>query len=173
MKAAAKVAGTGPSKDPTEAVLSYKLLQPDGKARLSTTAKGKDGGGLDLKTGLQLAKFAGSMYLNVMTGRAMMSAMGAMTAKNLGGMGMLNNPALMSMQSRGLGLGAGLGAGFGGGLDPTAGAASFLMKQAMDVSPAGLPGQQGPSFDAALGNALEAASNTVAESLKKGGASAR
>jgi hypothetical protein len=43
------------------------------------------------------------------------------------------------------------------------------MQQAMasDASMSGPPGQQGPSFDAALGEALEQAAKTVSENLKK------
>ena len=53
-----------------------------------------------------------------------------------------------------------------GGLDPTAGAASFLMQQAILVdSPADSSG--GPSFDAALEEALKNAGKAVSESVKK------
>ena len=58
----------------------------------------------------------------------------------------------------------------GRGLDSTAGAASFLVQQAMaNETPAagGGPGQSGPSYDAALGNALGDAAKAVSESVKK------
>ena len=168
-RAAAAVAGpAGPAKDPTEATVALKLLQPDGKARLSTTKKGKDGGGLDMKTGIGLAKMAGSMYVGMLTGRTMLSALNSMTSGNLSGMGMLGNPALMNVQTRGLGIG-GIG-GIGKGVDPTAGAASFLMQQAMAsdmLGAAGAPGQTAPSFDASLGEALGDAAKAVVESVKK------
>jgi hypothetical protein len=168
-RAATVVAGTsGPPKDPTEATVEVKLVQADGKSRLSTSKKGKDGGGIDMKTGIGLARMAGSMYIGMMTGRTMFSALNSMTSGNLSGMGMLGNPALMNMQSQGLGIGGGFG-GIGKGLDPTAGAASFLMQQAMasDMPAVGAAGQIAPSFDAALGEALGDAAKAVAESLKK------
>jgi hypothetical protein len=108
------------------------------------------------------------MYVGMMTGRTMMNALNSMTTGNLGGMGMLGNPALINVQSQGLGIG-GLG-GIGRGMDPTAGAASFLVLQAIASqlpSGGGLPGQAPPSFDAALGDALTDAAKSVAESLKK------
>ena len=76
-------------------------MPPGGKPRLSKTSSGKDGG-IGLKTGLGLAKFAGSMYLKMYMGgyASQLSALGAARMMNLGGMG---NPALMQMQS---GLGA-------------------------------------------------------------------
>src|SRR4029434_8257446 len=61
LKAASKVAaGGGSGQDPTEAAVTIKLVQPDGKTKYSTTVKGKNGGGLDLKNGLGVAKFAGT-----------------------------------------------------------------------------------------------------------------
>jgi hypothetical protein len=168
LKAASKVAGGGTAQDPTEAAVTIKLVQPDGKARYTTTAKGKDGG-FDMKTGLGVAKFAGTMYMNMMTGKMMMNALNGSMANNLGGMGMLGNPAMMSMQTQGLGMKAGMQMGMGMGIDPTAGAASFLMQQSMASTAAlsGVPGQGGPSFDAALGEALQNAAKSVAENLKK------
>jgi hypothetical protein len=167
LKAASKVTGTGNGQDPTEAAVTIKLVQPDGKSRLSTTVKGKDGGGFDMKTGLGVAKFAGTMYMNMMTGKMMMNALNQSMTGNLGGMGMLGNPAMMHMQTQGLGMKAGMQMGMG--IDPTAGAASFLMQQSMASTTAlsGVPGQGGPSFDAALGEALQNAAKTVADSLKK------
>jgi hypothetical protein len=117
-----------------------------------------------MKTGLGMARFAGSMYMNLMTGRLMMNALNASMAGNLQGMGMLGNPALMNLQTRGLGMAPGMRMG----MDPTAGAASFLMQQAMGTEAAitGTPGQ-GPSFDAALGESIEQAAKAVSETLKK------
>ena len=60
LKAASKVAGGGSAEEPTEAAVTIRLVQPDGKARYTTTAKGKDGG-FDMKTGLGVARFAGTM----------------------------------------------------------------------------------------------------------------
>jgi hypothetical protein len=178
LKAASSVAGAAPSTDPTEAELSIKLVQPDGKARLSSTPKGKDGG-FDMKTGLGIARFAGTMYMNMMTGRLMMNALSSSMAGNFQGMGMLGNPTMFSMQAQGLGLGLGSGPAMGSGLglpgpslglDPTAGAASFLMQQAMSAeSLPGMPGQPGgpPSFDAALDEAIRNAAKSVSDNLKK------
>jgi len=170
VKAASKVAGGSIGQDPTEAAVTIKLVQPDGKARYTTTAKGKDGG-FDMKTGLGVAKFAGTMYMNMMTGKMMMNALNQSMTGNLGGMGMLGNPAMMNMQKQGLGMKAGMqvGMGMGMGIDPTAGAASFLMQQSMASNTAlsGVTGQGGQTFDAALSEALQNAAKSVADNLKK------
>jgi hypothetical protein len=153
-------AGEASAKDITEAKLAVQLLPPGGKTRLSTTTDGKDGG-IGVKTGLGVAKFAGSMYLRMYTGGMYGSPMGAlnmMSVMNMGGMGMFGNPALMGLQS---GMGGG-GIRTGMALDATAGAASFLMQQAMMGT---TPVQQGTSFDASLGEALENAAKKVAETL--------
>jgi hypothetical protein len=168
LKAASKVTGGGGSnEDPAEAAITLKLVQPDGKPRLTTTVKGKTGG-LDLKTGLGVAKFAGGMYMNMMTGKMFMGALNPAMAGNLGGLGMLGNPAMMSMQTQGLGMKAGMQMGTGMGIDPTAGAASFLTQQSMasKALTTGLPGQA--SFDGALGEAFQNAAKAVSENLKKG-----
>jgi hypothetical protein len=168
LKAASKLTGGGTGSDPTEAAVTIKLVQPDGKARFTTTAKGKDGG-FDLKSGLGVAKFAGTMYMNMMTGKMMMNALNQSTTGKLGGMGMLGNPAMMNMQAQGLGMHGGMQMGMGMGIDPTAGAASFLMQQSMASNAAlsGVPGQGGASFDTALGDALQNAAKAVADNLKK------
>ena len=168
VKAASKVAGGGTGQDPTEAAVTIKLVQPDGKARYTTTSKGKDGG-FDMKSGLGVAKFAGTMYMNMMTGRMMMDALNQSMTGNLGGMGVLGNPAMMSMQTQGLGMKAGMQMGMGMGIDPTAGAASVLMQQsiASNAALSGRPGQGGAAFDAALGEAIQNAAKAVAENLKK------
>ena len=147
--------------------MTISLVQPDGKARDSTTSKGKNGGGaFDLATGMGFARFAGTMYMNMMTGKLSMNALNQSMSGQLGGMGMLGNPALMNMQTQGLGLRAGMPGALG--IDPTAGAASFLVQQALasNVPTSGVPGQ-GPSFDAALGDALKSAANSVSDNLKK------
>ena len=165
LKAASKVAGGGSAEEPTEAAVTIRLVQPDGKARYTTTAKGKDGG-FDMKTGLGVARFAGTMHMNMMTGRMMMNALNQSMSGNLGGVGMLGNPALMNMQTQGLGMRAGMQGGFG--LDSTAGAASFLMQQSLasNAVTSGLA-SQGPSFDAALGDALKSAAKAVSDNLKR------
>jgi hypothetical protein len=141
-----------------------KLLQPDGKQRLSTTAKGKDGSAFTMQTGLGLARFAGTMYMGMMMGPNMMYRLNGLGGANLGGMGMLGSPDLFRMQTGGLG-----GAGMGMGVDGTAGAASYLMQQAMAMNGAGglvgMPGQ-GPSFDASLNEALDGAVKAVVKSLQ-------
>ena len=167
IKSASKIVAGGPAQDPTEAAVTLKLVQPDGKARYSTTAKGKNGGGaFDMPSGMGIAKFAGTMYMNMLTGKLMMNALNRSMTGKLGGMGMLGNPALMDMQTQGLGMRTGMPMGLG--IDPTASAASFLMQQSLasNALTAGLPGQ-GPSFDAALGDALKSAAKSVADNLKK------
>jgi hypothetical protein len=167
LKAASGVAGgtAGASapKENTESSIAVKLLQPDGKQRLSTTTKGKDGSGFSLQTGLGIAKFAGGMYLNMMAGPMMMSRMNGMS--NFGGLGLLGNPALMRMQMGSVG-----GLGAGRGVDATAGAASFLVQQAMAMNSGGglvgVPGV-GPSYDESLGEAVQNAAKAVTKALEK------
>jgi hypothetical protein len=170
MRAASKVTagGSAPQKDPTESSVAVKLVQPDGKQRLSTTAKGKDGSGFSLKTGLSIARFAGGMYMSMFMGPQMMSRMyrfNALSGGNMGGFGMLGNPALFQMQSMGMGV---AGGGRGLAIDQTAGAASFIMQQAMAMNGAvnmGTPG--GPSFAESLGEALDNSAKAVAKALEK------
>jgi hypothetical protein len=95
-------------------------------------------------------------------GGSPMGAFNTMHLMNMGGMGMLGNPALMAMQT---GMGGGMRMGMG--LDRTAGAASFLTQQAMMGGTPSALAQQGPSFDAPLGDALEGAAKNVVEALKK------
>ena len=170
MKAAGGVAGgrggaPGAAKENTESSLAVKLVQPDGQQRLSTTAKGKDGSGFSLKSGIGIAKFAGGMYLSMMAGPMMMSRMASMGAYNMGGMGMLGNPMLYRMQGAGLS-----GVGKGVGLDATAGAAAYMMQTAMTMDSlggyVGLPGQ-GPSYDESLGEAVQNAAKAVEKALQK------
>jgi hypothetical protein len=165
--AAAGAAGAASApKENTESTIAVKLVQPDGKQRLSTTAKGKDGSGFSLKTGLGIAKFAGGMYLSMMAGPVMMSYLNSMGAANMGGMGMLGNPMLYRMQGA-----AGLsGLGRGMGMDATAGAASFVLGTAMQMDGlggyVGVPGQ-GPSYDESLGEAVQNAAKAVQKALEK------
>jgi hypothetical protein len=165
--AAAGAAGAASApKENTESSLAVKLVQPDGKQRLSTTAKGKDGSGFSLKTGLGIAKYAGGMYLSMMAGPMMFSRMSSMGAfSNMGGMGMLGNPMLYQMQ------GAGLGTfGKGVGMDVTAGAASYLLNTAATMDSlggfVGVPGV-GPSYDESLGEAVQNAAKAVEKALQK------
>lgn len=155
--------GEDAAKDVTEAKMSVQLIPPGGKARLSTTTSGKDGG-MGLRTGLGVARFAGSMYLNMYMGGmygSPISTLNTMRMMNMGGMGMLGNPALMEMQG-------GVGAmGIGMGADRTAGAANYIMQQAMIGAGGAVGSQGGPSFDAALDDAAQDASNKVIETLKK------
>lgn len=165
--AASKVAGAGTATaDPAEATIAIKLVQPDGKNRYSTNAKGKTGGGaFDVKN---VAKSLGSTYVNLMTGRLMMNALNKSMAKNLGGMGMLNDPSLLNMQVQGMNVGP-TGGLRGLGLDPTAGAASFLMQQSMAATTltGTALGPQAPSLEEALGDALKSAARSVSDNLKR------
>ena len=153
-------------KENTESTIAVKLVQPDGKQRLSTTAKGKDGSGFSLQTGLGIAKFAGGVYLSMMAGPMMMSRLNSMGAANMGGMGMLGNPMLQRVQGA-----AGLSdLGRGMGMDATAGAASVVMGTAMQMNDlggyVGVPGQ-GPSYDESLGEAVQNAAKAVQKALEK------
>jgi hypothetical protein len=148
-------------KENTESSITLKLVQPDGKQRLATTTKGKDGEGFSLHTGLGLAKFAGGMYLSMFAGPQMFAHLNSYGAANLGGMGMMGNPMLYQMQG---------GLGRGAGVDATVGAASFLMQQAMTMKDmgglVGIPGQ-GPSYDESLGEAVQNGAKAVQKSLEK------
>ena len=168
MSAASGIAGGAanmPPKETTESTIAVKLLQRDGKPRLSTAAKGKDGSGFTLKTGLGIAKFAGGMYLSMMAGPMMMYRLNGMGAANMGGMGMLGNPMVYRMQGAGL---SGLGKSIG--MDATAGAASVVMGTAMQMNDlggfVGVPGQ-GPSYDESLGEAVQNAARAVQKALEK------
>jgi hypothetical protein len=174
LKAASAVAApSAPKKEATEASVSVKLVALDGKQRLSTTSKGKDGGGFSAQAGLGIARLAGGMAMGMMMGPQMMSRMyrlNSLTGGNMGGMGLLGSPDLFRMQSMGLGFGAGLGVGPGRGLgiDQTAGAASFITQQALAMNravSAGTPG--GPSFAESLDEALDNASKAVTRALEK------
>jgi hypothetical protein len=164
--AAAGAAGAASApQEVTEASIAVKLVQSDGKQRLSTTTKGKDGNGFTLQTGLGIARFAGTMYLSAFAGPMMGARLSSFGAANLGGMGMLGNPMLYQTQVGGLG-----GFGRGAGIDGTAGAASYLMQQALTMNDlgglVGTPGQ-GPSYDESLGEAVQNAAKAVQKSLQK------
>jgi hypothetical protein len=170
MMQAASSLGNGPGgkapQDKTESAIALKLIQPDGKQLVATTTKGKDGGSFTLHTGLGLARLAGGMYLSMMFGGPQMLArLNGMGAENLGGVGLLGNPMLYQTQLGGLS-----GLGKGAGIDQTAGAASFLLQQAMAMNDssnlAGGSGQ-GPSYDESLGEALQNATKAVQKALQK------
>lgn len=147
-------------KDVTEAKITLQLT-PVGaaKPRLSTNTSGNDGG-IGFKTGLRLARVAAMLYLRY---ASPIGALNAMQMLNMGGMGgFLNNPTLMQMQ----GGSAGLGIGGGGGIDRTAGAAMFLMEQAM-AGASGDGAQGGPSFDASLAEALQEGAKKISENVKR------
>jgi hypothetical protein len=96
----------------------------------------------------------------------MMARMNGLNGANLTGMGMLGNPALFKLQAGGL---SGLGKG-AIGVDATAGAASYLMQNAMTMNSlggfVGVPGK-GPSYDESLGDAIQNASKAVQKALQK------
>jgi hypothetical protein len=166
MKVASGVAGggapAGGSQEIVESTIAIKLVQTDGKPRLATTAKGKEGG-FTLKDGLSIAKFAGGMYLSMYGGSGIFQSLSSYGAANLGGMSMLGNPMLAQMQTGVLG-----GLGKGAGIDATAGAASYLLQQGMAMNKmgglGGTPGS-GPSFDASLSKASENAAKAVAKAV--------
>lgn len=148
MKATAKEE----TRDITEAKLNVQLVAPGAKPRLSTNASGKDGG-VGLKTGLKLAKVAGAVYLKFYMGGMMggqLTALSNMQMMNIGGMGNVG-----SMMPMGMG---------GGTVDRTANAATYVMQQVMSGAAAA---HSGPSFDAALEDAIADAGKNVVDSLKK------
>jgi hypothetical protein len=150
MKATAKEE----ARDITEAKLNMQLVAPGSKPRLSKSASGKDGG-VGFKTTLKIAKFAGSVYMKFYMGGMLMgqlTAMSSLQQMNLGGMGTMG-----SMMPMG-----------GGGADRTAGAASFVMQQV--VAGASMGSQTGPSYDAALENAIEDGGKDVVDAIKKASA---
>jgi len=153
MKATAKE----DTRDITEAKLNVQLMAPGAKPRLTANSSGKDGG-VGLKTGLKLAKFAGSVYLKFYMGGMMggqLTALSNMQMMNIGGMG--NVGSMLPM-------------GYGGGnVDRTASAANYVMRQVMAGAAAGA--QNGPSFDAALEDAISDAGKNVVDALKKAGPS--
>ena len=152
-------AGEATNKDITEAKLTLQLV-PVGaaKPRFSTNTSGNDGG-IGFKTGLRLARAAAMLYLRY---ASPLGALNAMSMMNMGGMGgFLNNPMLMQMQGGSGGLGIG-----GRGIDRTAGAAMFMMEQAM-AGASGGGAQEGPSFDASLAEALQDGAKKVGENLKR------
>jgi hypothetical protein len=153
-------AGEATNKDVTEAKLTLQLVPVGGtKPRFSTNTSGNDGG-IGFKTGLRLARAAAMLYLRY---ASPLGALNAMSMMNMGGMGgFLNNPMLAQLQG---GSGAGLAIG-GRGIDRTAGAAMFMMEQAM-AGAAGDGTQEGPSFDASLAEALQDGAKKVGENLKR------
>jgi hypothetical protein len=164
--AAAGAAGAvAAPQENTESSIAVKLLQADGKQRLSTTTKGKDGSGFSLQSGLGIAKFAGGMYLSMFAGPQMFARLNAFGASNLGGMGMLGDPTLYQMQAGNL-----YELSRGAGIDTTAVAASYLMSSAMTMNSlgglVGVPGQ-GPSYDESLGEAVQNAAKAVQKALQK------
>ena len=151
-------AGESTTKDATEAKLTFQLV-PVGaaKPRFSTNTSGNDGG-IGLKTGLRLAQAAAMLYLRY---ASPLGALNSMSMMNMGGMGgFLSNPALMQMQAS-----SGV-MGTGRGMDRTAGAAMYLMDQAMAGSPGG-GADGGPSFDASLSEALEDGAKKIGDNLKR------
>ena len=166
MKAASGITGgggaNGAPQEVTESTLNIKLIGVDGKAKLATTSKGKEGG-FTLKDGIGMAKFAGGMYLSMYGGGGMFAHLNSYGAANLGGMSMLGNPMLNQLQ-----VGSLAGLGKGAGIDATAGAASFLMSQGMAMNKlnglVGTPGV-GPSFDNSLDKASENAAKAVSKAL--------
>jgi hypothetical protein len=83
--------------------------------------------------------------------------MSSLTTGSLSGMGMLGSPDLAQMQRAGMG-------GIGGGMDLTAGAASFLMQQVMASSSSV---GQAVSFDGSLAEAIGGAAKALTEGLRK------
>ena len=151
-------AGESTTKDITEAKLTLQLVPVGGaKPKFSTNTSGNDGG-IGFKTGLRLARAAAMLYIRY---ASPLGALNAMSMMNMGGMsGYLNNPMMMQMQA-----GSGV-MGTGRGVDRTAGAAMFLMDQAM-AGASGASTDGSPSFDASLAEALQDGAKKVGENLKR------
>ena len=151
-------AGESTTQDVTEAKLTLQLVPVGGaKPRFSTNTSGNDGG-IGFKTGLRLARTAAMLYLRY---ASPIGALNAMQMMNMGGMGgYLNNPMMMQMQA-----GSGV-MGTGRGVDRTAGAAMFLMDQAM-TGASGASTDGAPSYDASLAEALQDGAKKVGENLKR------
>ena len=132
-------------KDITEAKLNVSLVPSDGRAKLSATVSAKDGG-VGLRTGLGLAKFAGSLYLRMYMGGMYGNQFGA-----FGAMHLFNVSGLGAMQS-------------GFGMDRTAMAANTIMQQVVAAATAS---SESSSFDAALDGAVQNAGKHVVDALKK------
>lgn len=165
--AAAGAAGAAAApKENTESSIAVKLLQADGKQKLATMTKGKDGSGFSLQSGLGLAKFAGTMYVGMFVGPQMFMRLNSMGISHLSGMGMLGDPYLLRYQMGGMSV---MG-GSGRGIDATANAAGFLIQQSMAMNQVtglvGLPGA-GPSYDESLGEAVQNAAKAVQKALQK------
>ena len=162
--AGAAGAATGP-KENTESSLGVKLIGADGKQKLSTTTKGKDGSGFSLQTGLGIAKFAGTMYVGMFAGPQLMMRMNAMGISHLSGMGLMGDPNLLRYQLGGMSM-----MGQNRGVDTTANAAGFLVQQAVTMNKTsgfvGLPGA-GPNYDESLGEAVQNAAKAVQKALQK------
>jgi len=162
--AGAAGAAAGP-KENTESSLAVKLLGADGKQKLSTTTKGKDGSGFSLQSGLGIAKFAGTMYVGMFVGPQMMMRMNSMGISHLSGMGLMGHPNLLRYQLGGMSM-----MGQHRGVDTTANAAGFLVQQAMTMNKTsgfvGVPGI-GPSYDESLGEAVQNAVKAVQKALQK------
>ena len=151
-------AGESTAKDVTEAKLTLQLVPVGGaKPRFSTSTSGNDGG-IGFTTGLRLARVAAMLYLRY---ASPIGALNAMQMMDMGGMGgYLNNPMMMQMQA-----GSGV-MGTGRGVDRTAGAAMFLMDQAM-AGASGASPDGAPSYDASLAEALQDGAKKVGENLKR------
>jgi len=169
MKAANGVAGArggaaGP-KENTESSLALKLIGADGKPKLATTTKGKDGSGFSLSSGLGIAKFAGTMYVGMFAGPMMMMRMNSMGISHLSGMGLMGDPNLLRYQMGGMSM-----MGQHRGIDTTANAAGFLVQQAVAMNKTsgfvGVPGV-GPNYDESLGEAVQNAAKAVQKALQK------
>jgi hypothetical protein len=162
---AAGAGGVAGPKENTESSLAVKLIGPDGKQKLSTTTKGKDGSGFSLQTGLGLAKFAGTMYVGMFAGPQLMMRMNAMGISHLSGMGLMGDPNLLRYQLGGMSM-----MGQHRGVDTTANAAGFLVQQAVSMNKTsgfvGLPGA-GPNYDESLGEAVQNAAKAVQKALQK------
>jgi hypothetical protein len=154
-----RLPGSG-SKPSIEASLSTRLLQAsDGKARLTTTAKGKEGG-FNWKGTL---KTAGNAYMTMYMAPAMLLHMNGLGVAGLAGFGAAGDPTIQQLQL------AGVGRTGRGGVDATAGAASVIMQRAvaMDDRAVVATPDGGASFDEPLAEAVNNLGNAVVKAVQR------
>jgi hypothetical protein len=149
----------------TEASLSLRLLQIDGKPRLVSTAKGNSGGNM-LTRGTRIAWDSGAVMVvaNRFLGPAMMARLNGMGLTDLGGMGLMGSPSFQQLQLNGVGR-----SNRNAGVDASASVGAFMFQRAMTMDQEGLveSGAQAAAYDQSIAEALEDAAGKVQEAMKR------
>jgi hypothetical protein len=140
----------------TSAVLAWRLLRVEGgtSPRVAGEAKGNTGEGL-----LDIFRVVFPKVLPFLPGSSMLNQLNRFGVANLVGMSLMGDPNFFQMQTIGLGSTGRLG------MDSTAGAASFVLQNAMAMNDAPLVDGPGPSFDEALNEALDNAASAVSDKV--------